>query len=416
MNYKKLVIQHQEKFWSILSDLIEFKTESPPGRNSATNQDYIETFAKSLGADIDRWTFYPGDDLLVADFLGSSTEDSQTLILNGHVDVAVVGDTSNWTYPPFKLTREGERVYGRGVADMKGAIAAALYALWIIHEENIELSGNIKLQSVIGEEAGEAGTRDALERGHIGDFAICMDTSEMAIQGQGGVITGWITVRSKQVFHDAVRCKMIHPNASVKGASAIEKMQQVMTELRKLETIWYETKTYRGFPRGTTTINPAVIEGGRNAAFVADECKLWITVHFYPDEQYETVIEEIENHLAKLAEKDEWFKDNPLSFKWGGKSMLEERGEIFPSSEVPIDHPAVQILKSAHQAITGEAAVCSNISSVTDAGWLAHAGIPTVLYGPGIFEEAHAVDESVPAEELLNYAAILLKFIVDYLT
>ena len=230
MNYKKLVIQHQEKFWSILSDLIEFKTESPPGRNSATNQDYIETFAKSLGADIDRWTFYPGDDLLVADFLGSSTEDSQTLILNGHVDVAVVGDTSNWTYPPFKLTREGERVYGRGVADMKGAIAAALYALWIIHEENIELSGNIKLQSVIGEEAGEAGTRDALERGHIGDFAICMDTSEMAIQGQGGVITGWITVRSNKfsmiqsAVNDPSQCQC-------KGASAL-KMQQVMTELR----------------------------------------------------------------------------------------------------------------------------------------------------------------------------------------
>ena len=49
---------------------------------------------------------------------------------------------------------------------MKGAIAAALYALWIIHEENIE-PGNIKLQSVIGEEAGEAGTRDALERGQL---------------------------------------------------------------------------------------------------------------------------------------------------------------------------------------------------------------------------------------------------------
>ncbi|HHX36551.1 MAG TPA: hypothetical protein GX717_01050, partial [Clostridiaceae bacterium] len=67
MDYKKLVEKHQATYWSILHDLIAFETESPPGRNSATNQDYIETFAKSLGADIDRWTFYPGDDLLVAD-------------------------------------------------------------------------------------------------------------------------------------------------------------------------------------------------------------------------------------------------------------------------------------------------------------------------------------------------------------
>ena len=69
--FKKLVIQHQEKFWSILSDLIEFKTESPPGRNSATNQDYIETFAKSLGADIRSLTFYPEMTCLLRIFLAA---------------------------------------------------------------------------------------------------------------------------------------------------------------------------------------------------------------------------------------------------------------------------------------------------------------------------------------------------------
>ena len=47
---------------------------------------------------------------------------------------------------------------------------------------------------------------------------------------------------------------------------------------------------------GANTINPAVIEGGRHPAFIADECRLWITVHYLPNERYEDVVAEIEDY------------------------------------------------------------------------------------------------------------------------
>ena len=50
-----------------------------------------------------------------------------------------------------------------------------------------------------------------------------MDTSDLHMQGQGGVITGWITVKSPQTFHDATRRQMIHAGGRLFGASAIEK-------------------------------------------------------------------------------------------------------------------------------------------------------------------------------------------------
>ena len=49
-------------------------------------------------------------------------------------------------------------------------------------------------------------------------------------------------------------------------------MMKIVQSLQELERHWAVMKTYEGYPSGTTTINPAVIEGGRHAAFIADEC------------------------------------------------------------------------------------------------------------------------------------------------
>lgn len=410
MNWTKSVDENQEMLWEILSCLISFETVSPPGRNSDGVQAYIYNFLSELGAELEQWEMYSGDSLLVGVIPGKRRKEAKSLILNGHVDVAVVGDTSNWTHPPFELTEENGFLYGRGTADMKGAMACALYSVWLLKKYGVKLGGDLQIQSVIGEEAGEAGTRAILERGYKADFGICMDTSNLEIQGQGGVITAWITVKSKDVFHDAVRRNLIHPEGGIFGASAIEKMQDVIQSLRELEEIWYETKSYSGFERGVNTINPAVIEGGRNAAFVADECKLWVTVHFYPNESYESVIKEVEEHLQKLANKDPWFRENPIQFKWGGKSMIEERGEIFPSAEIEKDSEAVRLLCSVHEVCLSKKANVNMNPSVTDVGWLVHGGIPSVLYGPGCPEEAHSVDECVEMQQLLDYSAILLEF------
>lgn len=84
---------------------------------------------------------------------------------------------------------------------------------------------------------------------------------------------------------------------------------------------------------------------------------MWITVHFYPNETYQSVIEEIENHLQCIAMADPWLREHPLHFKWGGKSMIEERGEIFPALELSRDHQAIQLLEQVHQQVMAAPAV-----------------------------------------------------------
>ncbi|WP_307851969.1 acetylornithine deacetylase [Neobacillus rhizophilus] len=395
----------------LLSDLIAFPTESPPARNTTKIQKFLKSYLGDMGFQIDMWEVYPGDSNVVGILKGESSEQYNSLIVNGHVDVAEVGDEKEWGLVPFSARIKDPYIYGRGVADMKGGIAASLIAIKLLKELGVPLKGDLQFQSVIGEEVGEAGTLACLERGYSADYAVVVDTSDLHIQGQGGVITGWITIQSKETYHDGMRRRLIHAGGGVNGASAIEKMVKIIEGLQELERHWAVTKSYEGFPSGMNTINPAVIEGGRHAAFVADRCALWVTVHFYPDEDYEEIIKEIEQHIGAVAAADPWLRDNPPEFVWGGKSMIIDRGEIFPSLELDLDHSGTRMLASSFEKTLMKEPLLDMSTTVTDAGWLGRAGIPTVIFGPGKLEDAHAVNEKVEIRQLLDFTKVLAQFI-----
>lgn len=410
----KQVEERQEELLELTQTLIRYKTPAPPARNTEDIQHYIGGFLKELGFEIDQWDVYPGDPNVVGTLKGSSSTAYQSLIINGHVDVAEVEEGEKWETDPFTpFVKEG-RLFGRGAADMKGGIACSLFAIKLLKEAGITLPGDLIFQSVIGEEVGEAGTLECCKRGYKADFAVVVDTSDLHIQGQGGVITGWVTVKSKQTYHDATRRSMIHAGGGLFAASAIEKMSKLIQGLQELERHWAITKTYPGFLPGTNTINPAVIEGGRHAAFIADECRLWITVHYYPNENHEQVAKEIEEHLLHVANGDVWLRDNPPTFEWGGTSMIEDRGEIFPSLEVDPTHLGVKLLQEVHTDVTSNHAMVDVSPTVTDGGWLAEAGIPTVIYGPGDLQNAHSINESVPVDQLVEFTKVLTTFIYNW--
>ena len=407
--------EQKEELIGMLFKLISFPNVSPPGRNSAPAQDYIEGCLKELGCSIDRWEVFKGDPNIVSVMPGSESAGYQSLILNAHVDVAEVGDVSGWSSDPFTPRVADGRVFGRGASDMKGALAAFLFAMKLLRQHEVDLKGDLILHSVTGEEAGEGITFQAAQRGPQADFAIVGDISDFKLQyGQGGVITGWITVQSPKTYHDGVRSKMIHSGGGLFAASAVEKMVKVIHGLQDLERHWAVTKYHEGFPPGSNTINPAVIEGGRHAAFVADKCSLWITVHFYPGENHDAVAAEIEEHVLNVAKADPWLREHPPQFTWGGKSMLEERGEIFPSLALDRNNPGLKLLEELHGSVTGSLPEVDMSPTVTDAGWLGEAGVPTVIYGPGELGRAHAVDESLCLQDLVDYTKVILKFITRW--
>ncbi|MET1031858.1 acetylornithine deacetylase [Domibacillus tundrae] len=406
--------KRKDELIDLLKTLISFKTPAPPARNTEEAQQFVAAFLREKGFAIDKWDVYPGDPNVVGTLKGTDSAVYKSLIINGHMDVAEVSADEKWDADPFMPIIKENAVVGRGAADMKGGLAGALFAIQLLHEAGIGLPGDLIFQSVIGEEVGEAGTLQCCKKSYSADFALVVDTSDLHIQGQGGVITGWITLKSDKTFHDATRRQMIHAGGKLLGASAIEKMTKIIHGLQELERHWAVMKSYPGFPPGTTTINPAVIEGGRHAAFIADECRLWITVHFYPNETYESVAKEVEEFIGNIAKGDLWMQENPPQFEWGGTSMIEDRGEIFPSFEVDPDHAAVHTLMDIHSRVLKEKPILDVSPSVTDGGWLADAGIPTAIYGPGKLHHAHAVNEQLDIDELVQYTKVMASFIYNW--
>lgn len=408
------VDSRQDELIEILTTLIRYETPAPPARNTKEAQDYVAKFLTQHNFTIDTWELYPNDPIVVGTKKGTHSQTHQSLIINGHMDVAEIQADEKWLTSPFEPVVTKDSVIGRGAADMKGGLAGSLFAIQLLQEAGIELKGDLIFESVIGEEVGEAGTLQCCEKGYSADFAVIVDTSDLHIQGQGGVITGWITIKNPNTFHDATRRNMIHAGGGLNQASAIEKMMKLIAALQELERHWAITKTYEGYPPGTNTINPAVIEGGRHAAFIADECRLWITVHYYPNETHEEVIKEIEEHLLQTAKADIWLRDHLPTFKWGGTSMIEDRGEIFPSLEVDPNHPAVKTLQKSHEISTKEKAILDVSPTVTDGGWFGDANIPAAIYGPGDLANAHSVNEEVKISQLIAFTKTMISFIYEW--
>jgi acetylornithine deacetylase len=94
--------------------------------------------------------------------------------------------------------------------------------------------------------------------------------------------------------------------------------------------------------------------------------------------------------------------------------MIEDRGEIFPAVPLPADSPGLDALTRAHAAVRGMAPTPAMSPSVSDAGWLARAGIPTLIYGPGELEEAHMTNESIAIDDLVDAARIYARLIADW--
>jgi acetylornithine deacetylase len=405
------VDRNRENILNFAKQMISFKTPNPPAHNTREIQQWLAGELKNIGMKTEMHDLYPDEPLLVG--VTEATGEA-TLVFNGHVDVAQVKEDEKWSFEPFSARWDERYLYGRGADDMKAGLTAAFWAIKVVLESGVNLKNRVMFQSVVGEEAGEHGTKTLLEKGYGGDFAIIPEPTGLDVCGQGGVVTLWIIIKSPETHHDGIRSRMIHAGGGIDGASAIEKMYKILNGMQELERYWAVTKSYPGLAPGANTINPAVIKGGRHPAFVADECSLWYTIHYLPDEKLDDVQEEIVSYIDGLVNADPWLKKNPPELIFGGTSMFRDRGEIFPASEILAENLHVQLLFSTFASVLGRDARSIVWPSVSDSGWFAEYGIPVVICGPGKLEQAHAIDERIEVEQIMDavrlYAAFILEF------
>lgn len=174
------VDDHEAEVIAELQELVRVPSVSGTQEEDEIQALLAERFRR-LGFEVDHWEAPLADLARSPEFPGMEVErttawglvgvvrgqgNGPSLMLNGHVDVVPTGDLSRWPSPdPFDGRLADGAVHGRGACDMKGGLAAAIWAVRAVTELAVPLSGDLLLAAVQGEEDGGMGTFALLERG-----------------------------------------------------------------------------------------------------------------------------------------------------------------------------------------------------------------------------------------------------------
>lgn len=337
---------------------------------------------------------YPGEEAPRNELVGltsvlrGGSSDAPRLCLNGHIDVVNEG-TVAWERGPWSGAVEGGFVHGRGSADMKGGVIAALHAVAAVKDAVGEVPGDVVFQAVPSEEDGGAGTFAALERDS--DFAACIipePTSFKVCCAQAGSLTFLGTVPGVAV-HAAVR---------LKGVSAIDRYVPIHLALQEYER---RINADVGHPLMAALELPyPVLVGRLEAGQWSSQVPDLLT---FEGRAGVRIGERIEDTKAALEEIiREACPDAEVS--WGG-------GKFAPG-ETPVDQPLVGVVEaSLADEIHRDPAVCG-VPYGADMRLFTARGIPCVMVGTGGLDLAHAVDERVSVDEVYKVARILARSLV----
>lgn len=411
---------------ALLRDLIGFRTESQAKEATHFPEEargcmaYLTDFLGGLGFEIETWDVGPSatfeaHPLIVAKLPGSGG--GRSLAFNGHLDVVPVGDPSAWTHDPFGGEIDRSLLYGRGASDMKGGIAAAVWAAKVALDEGFEPRGDLYFHLVTDEEVVGNGTREVAARAPRPDAVISVEPTDLVISlTEGGLVHFRIEVEGVEA-HASTRYLSVHAGGlRGGGVNAIEKMLKIVAALQELEREWANTKSHPFLPPGYDTLLPGIIVGGpgggsngrlnlfSNAGTTPNYCSVEYGLWFYPDETLDQVREEIERYVIDACRPDPWLREHPPRFTWGINSIY------FPPSDAPPDHPAVATMRDCAEQVGLEPRL-EGFRAACDLAWYAERGIPGLIFGPGRLEQCHVADEYVDAGRLLRAAQVYALFI-----
>lgn len=399
------------RLYETLRTLVAFETPNPPGGNELTAQRWMAAQLRRLGMEVDIFDALPGRPNVVGRLPGGGG--GRSLLFNGHIDVAELRAPNAWTFPPYEGVIKDNRMYGLGASDMKSAHAGVLMVLQCLREAGIELAGDVIYESVIGEEAGEPGTRACVERGITADFAVVGECakSQAVFVTSIGIVNARVTLRDPITQHLIQRRRMVRAGGGLDAANCIDKMAtRIIPALLELEHRWGVFKTHPSLPDGQGLINVFAIEGGGNTFILPNDCRAYVTVVYLPQEDLDTVKAEFEAHLAAAAAADPWLADHPPVVEW---SPSEHPIEFLPIDGNPAD-PGPALLARCAGDVIGRPVEVSGRDAIMDGGWIFNAGIPTAVFGPGDKRVIHRPDEYVDLDDVVSFAKAMALFLVRW--
>ncbi|KAL6806928.1 peptidase M20 [Trichoderma sp. SZMC 28013] len=309
----------------------------------------------------------------------------KNLMLNGHIDtVTLVGYEGD----PLSGDIIDGKLYGRGAADMKCGIAAAMVTLASAKQQG--LRGDVIFTGVADEEFESIGTQQVLEAGWTADGAIVSEPTSMDIlYAHKGFV--WFEVDIHGLASHGSRYDL--------GIDAICKAGYFLVELDRHATNL--TAQTGDSVLGPGSIHASIINGGEEVSSYPAFTQIQLERRTVNGETPETVKKELENILDGLVE-------TVPNFKYNLRTTFHRS-----SFKAALDHPFSQLVRK-HVSITlGEEPVISGAPYWTDCALLADAGIPSLLWGPK-GEGLHGKLEYADVESIKQVTETLTAIAVEF--
>jgi len=373
--------------WPLIMTLVAFDTTSRDSNLALI--DWVVDYLRSHGVeslltfDDERRKANLFATLPAAD--GNATDGG--IVLSGHTDVVPV-DGQAWDTNPFEATRVGDRVYGRGVTDMKSFSATGLAFVPEFLRRGLKRPVHFALS--YDEEVGCIGVRRLLA-----------DLGRQRVKPLGCIVgepTGMELVvahKGKKGWRCRVRGFEAHSSLTPHGVNAVQIACEIVTYLTGMARAFRDNGPYDpAYDVPYTTVHSGVIRGGTALNIVPRECTFEFEIRHLPFDDPDELFAEVEAYARRFVPEmrrvaaDTGIDFTELStmpgFDTHGESTIAEWGR-------------------ACSGATGH----GKVSFGTEASRFHEAGIPAIICGPGHIAQAHQPNEWVSVEQLARCEAFM---------
>jgi succinyl-diaminopimelate desuccinylase len=401
--------RRRDELAQLCADSLAVPAENPPGDTTAI-ADHFTRILRHVGLGVERFEPRPGTVSLVSTQPGRG--EHPRFVFNGHLDHFPSDDPSLWSFPPYGGGVRDGKILGRGSCDMRGGLAASLFAYLLVHEHRLSLAGPLTIMMVADEETGGAlGTGHILDRRPELAGDACMIGEP---ESPDGLRLG---EKGKCQFRLIAEGAPRHGGLGT-GDDAIIRLGAALQEARKiielpdrppadllpvLETMSsYVRSEYdagRQWLYRHPSMSAGVIRGGIKVNVVPRRCEVEIDCRIPFGITPEDVKADVEGRLGAAGLSDVRFEYMP---------------PLFNASYTSPGHRLVTMARANATVATGTPPQLTIANSGTDARYFRPRGVPTLVFGPRPHGLA-APDEYITVDDLVAVTKVHLGTALDVL-
>ncbi|PHO03486.1 acetylornithine deacetylase [Rhodobacteraceae bacterium 4F10] len=302
-------------------------------------------------------------------------------LLSGHTDV-VPTEGQNWTKDPFRLSREEDRVYGRGTTDMKGYLAAMLTVADAAASR--DLKEPLKLVFSYDEEIGCVGIQHMLPA-----LKPLLGAPRMCLVGEPTEMQVAVGHKGKAAIRARCFGQNGHSALAPMFVNALHLATDFVAELRHIQAEYAQNGSQdAAYSIPYTTLHVGKLSGGMALNIVPDSAEVVFEYRHLAADDPEDIMDRIARAAEAIARK---YRPD-----FAQADIVLDRYNAYPGLDVSQDARIAGIVQrlAENQSIT-------KVAFGTEAGFFSNLGIETVVCGPGSMAgQGHKPDEYITLDQL----------------